>query len=134
MDTESPVPILVALGEIEDRLAEAQESHAQLAGRVKRGEKFFKAFARNLEQLADEGSAKADEAAAWSIIHEHEEWGKFLDDVEALGEADTNLEYEQTRATICQSALKQIQAEMQIGARHGQEGQGQWTPAQRPSD
>jgi hypothetical protein len=111
IDTSNVPEIMSELGKCFDELAEAQKEHGEVSARVKRRKQFVKTWEAALAKTIKAGSAAADQQGALAAIHVAPEYAEYLADIEELEILDRAFDYLTERRGICQSLLKQHQAD-----------------------
>jgi hypothetical protein len=109
MKTDSPGAVMDALGRIDDDLAELAIEHAKLTGYCRSMKDYLKTLNAVLFEQAEGSSAKEREFVAQALMHEHEDYKSYLVHTKRLGELDVQFNYLDTRRSIGQSVLKQMQ-------------------------
>lgn len=108
-DVNNPGTIARTMAEIENELHENQNEHAELAGRIKRAEKFFKTYEATLYEMVDPDAVsgpKEREKFAQSTMHDADEYKDYLDDVSRYAELSKLFEYLDVRRSIGQTLVK----------------------------
>lgn len=125
METAEAGPVIRALGRIDDDLAEQANAHAEKTGYVRSMKQYITTLEAALfDQFDKTLSATERREMAKSALHENEEYQKYLAAVRELGKLDTMFQYLDTRRSIGQSILKQLQreADEKYGQGAGQHG------------
>ena len=108
-DVDNPGTIARTMAAIEDELHEAQNEHAELAGKIKRAEKFFKTYESTLYEMVDPdvvSGPKEREKFAQSTMHGTDEWQDYLDDLSRYAQLQKAFEYLDVRRSIGQTLVK----------------------------
>ena len=125
MKTDSPGAIIAALGEIDDQLALQANEHAELEGRVKSMREWLKTYEGALYDRVEGDSAAEKKERAKALLHDSDQYVKYLSDVKKLGVVARRFEYLDTRRSIGQSILKTMREEATYGQSAGQHGVGE---------
>lgn len=123
IDLDNPGTIGRTLAEVENSLHEQMNEHAELAGKIKRAEKFFKTYESTLYEMTDPDSVsgpKEREKFAQATMHDTEEWVEYLDDLARYSQLSKQFEYLDVRRSIGQTLVK---LEEHSNGRFGHAGQ-----------
>jgi hypothetical protein len=122
-DIDNPGTIARTMAEIENSLHEDMNRHAELAGKIKRAEKFFKTYEATLYEMIDPASCSGPaerQKFALADMHSSEEWIEHLLDVQEYAKLSKRFDYQDVRRSIGQTLVK---LEEHSHGRFGEAGQ-----------
>ena len=110
MITDSPGPLIKALGDIDDQLQESMQDHADLAAKVKEGESFVKTYEGELFVQAD-GTDGQRRMRAKQLLHSDEHMVQLRLNQGLLAGYAVRYDYLESRRSIGQTILKTLRQE-----------------------